>query len=250
MTWTYLGKRVFYEDCGAGEAVIFLHGWGCDHSVFARFLPLLTPRYRVIAFDLPGFGASEEPETVWGVDDYTRMLETFCREQGLARPSLVCHSFGGRISLMYASRNPVARMVLTDAAGIKPRRGLSYYIKVYTYKAVKFFLLKVLRSPRLMDRYRGRTGSADYRNASDRMKAILSRTVNEDLTPLLPRISAPTLLFWGTADTATPLSDALLMQARIPDAGLVKVEGGTHFSFLEAPDLYGSVLKSFFAVDD
>ena len=80
------------------------------------------------------------------------------------------------------------------------------------------------------------------------MKAVLSKVVGEDLRRVLPSIKAPTLLFWGTADTATPLSDALIMEKLIPDAGLVKVEGGTHFSFLEAPALYSSVLASFFGI--
>ena len=246
MEWQYLGKRVFYEDQGQGAPVVFLHGWGCDHSVFSRFFPLLETRFRVLALDLPGFGASEEPDTVWGVADYARMLEAFCLELGLDRPALVGHSFGCRIAIHYAASHPADRLVLTGAAGIKPRRGPSYYIKVWTYKLVKFLLLKVLHAQGLFDRYRGRTGSADYRNASPRMKTILSRTVNEDLTAFLPSIQAPTLLFWGTADTATPLSDGLKMERLIPDAGLVKVDGGTHFAFLEAPELFASVLRSFF----
>ena len=248
MEWKYLGRSVFYEDRGQGDPVIFLHGWGCDHAEFARFWPVLEGSRRILSLDLPGFGASEEPAQIWGIDEYTRCLEAFCDHLGLSSPALVGHSFGGRMAIVFASRRPAERLVLADSAGIKPRRSLSYYIKVGSYKAVKFFLLKVLRSPSLFERYRGGAGSADYRNASTRMKAVLSRVVNEDLSALLPKIQAPTLLFWGTADTATPLSDALKMQRLIPDAGLVKVEGGSHYSFLEAPALFEAVLKSFFGI--
>ncbi|MBQ9548939.1 MAG: alpha/beta hydrolase [Bacteroidales bacterium] len=248
MEWQYLGRSVHYEDRGQGAPVLFLHGWGCDCSEFAGFFPVLEGRRRLIAPDLPGFGASEEPDEVWGVEDYTRFLEAFCDALGLENPAIVGHSFGCRIAIAFAARRKVERLVFTGAAGIKPRRSLSYYVKVWSYKTVKFLLLKVLRAQKLFERYRGQAGSADYRNASPRMKAILSRTVNEDLSALLPRIAAPTLLFWGTADTATPIADGRKMERLIPDAGLVQVPGGTHYAFLEAPALFSSVLESFFGV--
>ena len=249
MEYIYKGCTAVHYECeGSGAPVIFLHGWGCDASVWSRFTPAFTDKYRAVTLDFPGFGASAEPDSVWGVEDYTRFLEAFCADLSLDCPSLVCHSFGGRVAILYASRNPVSRLVLTDSAGIKPRRSLKYYAKVYSYKAVKAFLLRVLRRPDLLERYRAGKGSSDYAAASPRMKAILSRVVNEDLRALLPLIKAPTLLFWGTLDTATPLSDALLMEKLIPDVGLVRVEGGSHFSFLEAPALYGGALASFFGL--
>ena len=60
------------------------------------------------------------------------------------------------------------------------------------------------------------------------MKIIL----NEDCTNLLPNIKVPTLLIWGSLDTATPISDAKKMEKLIPDCGLVEYPGSTHFSYL------------------
>ena len=77
------------------------------------------------------------------------------------------------------------------------------------------------------------------------MRAILSKVVNEDLCHLMPKIAAPTLLFWGENDTATPLADAKRMEKLIPDAGLVTVAGAGHFSFLENMPLFLKVLESF-----
>ena len=95
---------------------------------------------------------------------------------------------------------------------------------------------------------RARRGSADYRDASPVMRATLVRLVNEDLRPLMPLIKKPTLLFWGTADTATPLSDAQTMEKLFPDAGLVTAPGAGPYSFLDAPELFGRVLESFLEV--
>jgi len=78
------------------------------------------------------------------------------------------------------------------------------------------------------------------------MRDTLVKVVNEDLKDYLPNMKRPTLLIWGTNDTATPLEDAMLMGKLIPDAGLVKIEGAGHYSFLEKPQLVNSVLEAFF----
>ena len=77
------------------------------------------------------------------------------------------------------------------------------------------------------------------------MRAILSKVVNEDLRSEMPKIECPTLLIWGSNDTATPLNDAKIMERLIPDAGLVAFEGVGHYSFLENPYQFSAVLKSF-----
>jgi pimeloyl-ACP methyl ester carboxylesterase len=185
---------------------------------------------------------------VWGVEEYTRSVEALALEEGIESPILVGHSFGGRVSILFASRNNTRKIILTDAAGVKPKRSLTYYRKVYTYKLLKrlapIFLGKE-RAQELINQRRTKAGSSDYNNASPRMRAILSKVVNEDLCHLMPKISAPTLLFWGENDTATPLSDAKRMEKLIPDAGLVTVAGAGHYAFLENTPLFLRVVESF-----
>ena len=208
----------------------------------------MEERFRVINVDFAGFGQSEEPTDVWGVEEYTRSLEAIAKAEGIENPILVGHSFGGRVSIVFASRNKTCKIILTDAAGVKPKRSLTYYRKVYTYKLLKrlapIFLGKE-RAQELINQRRAKAGSSDYNNASPRMRAILSKVVNEDLCHLMPKISAPTLLFWGENDTATPLADAKRMEKLIPDAGLVTVAGAGHYAFLENTPLFLRVVESF-----
>ena len=68
----------------------------------------------------------------------------------------------------------------------------------------------------MLDKYRGKSGSSDYNNSSPKMRAILSKVVNEDLKHVMPSIKCPTLLVWGKNDTATPLRDAEIMEKLIP----------------------------------
>ena len=252
MIFRYNNHNIFIDKQGEGEPVLLLHGWGCTHEIFKALQQLLAQKYTVYNFDFPGFGASDEPSEVWGTEEYTRMIEAFVKENNIERPALVGHSFGGRISIIFASRNESSRVVLVDAAGVKPKRPLKYYYKVYTFKLLKWLcniFIPKKKAQEIIEKRRKGAGSSDYKNASPMMRAILSKCVNEDLCHLMPHIKAPTLLFWGENDTATPLADAKRMEKLIPDAGLVTVAAAGHFSFLENPVLFERVLKSFLAKD-
>ena len=251
MIYTYDNLKVNITTKGSGAPVFLLHGWGCNGEIFKSIQEVLATAYTTYSFDFPGFGASDEPTAVWGVEEYTRMVEQFAKDNGIESPALIGHSFGGRVSIVYASRNDVSRVMLVDAAGIKPKRPFKYYWKVYTFKTMKWLcntFLPKAKAQAIIDKRRKGAGSSDYNNASPMMRAILSKVVNEDLKHLMPSIKAPTLLFWGNLDTATPLSDAKTMEKLIPDAGLVVAHGTGHFSFLENPGLFTAVIKNFFKI--
>ena len=246
------GTQLFYTVEGEGMPVILMHGWGCNHSTLKSIEAQLTPGFKVYNVDFPGFGGSNEPSAVWGVEEYTRLIEDFSRQEHIESPILLGHSFGGRVGILFASRNKVHKLILVDAAGVKPRRSLRYYYKVYSYKAIKHALLFFLgkkRGETALNSYRAKVGSSDYSNASPMMRAILSKVVNEDLKSVMPKIACPTLLIWGANDTATPLADAKIMEKLIPDAGLVSFDGVGHYSFLENPYQFAAVLKSFLSKD-
>ena len=245
------GIRIHYEVTGPddGRPVLLMHGWGCDHTTVRLIARILDPAMRVYNVDLPGHGASQEPPEAWGVEKFTETMEEFVDKLGIVDPVPIGHSFGGRISILMASRRPISKMVLVDAAGIKPRRPLKYYIKVYSFKAAKKILPALLgkkRGQKALDAWRGKAGSADYRNSSPMMRAVMSRCVNEDLKGAMPRIKASTLLVWGERDTATPLSDAKTMERLIPDAGLVSFPDCGHYSFLDNPMGFRAVMREFF----
>lgn len=242
------GVRVAMEVTGSGRPLILMHGWGCDHSTVRSIAATAALTHTVYNIDFPGFGASEEPAEVWGVEHYTRLIEALVKAEKLESPVLVGHSFGGRVAILFASRNKADKVILVDAAGIKPRRTLKYYLKVYSFKAGKKFWELILgkeKAQARIDRMRARRGSSDYAGASPMMRRILSKVVNEDLTDRLPLISAPALLIWGENDTATPLSDAKKMARLIPDSGLVSFTGCGHYSFLDNPGQFRAVLSSF-----
>ena len=126
---------VHYTVQGEGKPLVLMHGWGCNTTTLASIERVALESCKVINIDFPGHGKSQEPDTVWGIEEYTQVLERIVEAEGLQRPSLLGHSFGGRVGLLYSSRHDdVDKLILVDAAGIKPRRSMKYYFKVYSFK--------------------------------------------------------------------------------------------------------------------
>ena len=75
------GTQLFYTVEGEGMPVILMHGWGCNHSTLKSIEAQLTPGFKVYNVDFPGFGGSNEPSAVWGVEEYTSLIEEFARQE-------------------------------------------------------------------------------------------------------------------------------------------------------------------------
>jgi pimeloyl-ACP methyl ester carboxylesterase len=159
------------------------------------------------------------------------------------------HSFGGRIALTIAGRSPdrVRRLVLVAAAGIRPNRVPSHYLKVGVAKLAK----RVFSSPlwgRLGERnlatIRLRVGSRDYRSAGQ-MRRTLVKVVNEDLRTILSSVLAPTLIIWGDRDPEVPRSSMEIMASGIRGARLEIMEGAGHFPFVDMPERFGTLVRDF-----
>ena len=233
---------------GEGKTIVLFHGWGANKEAFTPIINKLSAYMRVVALDFPGFGKSEEPKEVWDVNAYALFMKKFIKEADCEGAIWLGHSFGGRviIKLFEKMEAKPSKIVLVDSAGIKPKRGLDYYFKVYTYKLGKKVLkLPVLNKTGLYEKLVKNAGSSDYKVLSENMRATMSKVVNEDLRGYLPDISVPTLLVWGDKDTATPLSDAKLMDKLLPDSGIVVLEGAGHFSYLDYPNKFFGALEYF-----
>ncbi|WLD93915.1 alpha/beta fold hydrolase [Alkalihalobacillus sp. AL-G] len=246
------GINVNYRVSGEGRSILLLHGWGTSLQSFESVHNFLEKNFKVYSIDFPGFGESPEPPEPWDVKNYTDMLGQFITELNIENPILMGHSFGGRISIRYATDHPVHKIILVDSAGVKPKRKMDYYVKVYTYKFFKNILnLPILRNYKedILTKVKGKLGSADYKNVSGVMQQTMVKVVNEDLQKFMPEIKAPTLLIWGENDTATPVEDAKIMERAIPNAGLVVLKNVGHYSYLEKLNEFLVIIDNFLEKD-
>lgn len=250
------GYHICYKRTGTGRKVaVMLQGWGTHLGIYDSVADAINEEYTVIQFDFPGFGGSDEPREAWAVDDYADFFCEFMKKLEITEAALIGHSYGGRVIIKLANRAElpfkITNIVLIDSAGILPKKSTVQKLKITQYKILKRILnMKVIYAlfPEVVDEWRSRQGSADYRNASPIMRQCLVKAVNEDLTHLLPNIKQSTLLIWGDKDTATPIGDARIMEKSIPDSGLAVLQGAGHFSFLEQPAVFRNIMRSYFQI--
>lgn len=230
---------VNYIDYGSGEKnIVLLHGWGQNIEMMKPVGDRLNGN-RIVIVDLPGYGLSTEPDYVWTVYDYVECIKELLDSLKIEKPILIGHSFGGKISLVYASKYDVEKLILFG----------SPYKKGIEKLSLKVRILKKVKKVPLLNKLEGfakkHMGSTDYRNASEMMRKILVNTVNLDITEDVKKIKCPTLIVWGTLDKAVPVEDAYELEKLIPDAGVVIYEGCTHYAYLERLNQVVNVIKVF-----
>ena len=239
--YKYDGININYKDFGTkdGQAIVYLHGWGQNIEMMEPIAKPFAKTNRLIILDLPGFGASEEPKTVWTLDDYVEMIHSLLNELHIDSPILIGHSFGGKLSLLYASKYQVEKLVVLASP---------YKVKIKE-PSKKVKLLKKLKNVPVLnvlaDTMKKHMGSTDYKNASPMMRDILVKHINTDIEQELSKIKCPTLAIWGTNDEAVPYEDGKSLETLIKNCGLVTYEGNTHYAYLERLQQTINVLKSF-----
>ena len=100
------------------------------------------------------------------------------------------------------------------------------------------------------EKVRQKYGSRDYNALDEEMRKTFVRIINLDLSDRYSQFHAPTLLVWGDADTETPLWMAKQMEESIPDAGLVILENGSHFAYLEQLRRFNTIVRQFLKGDE
>jgi len=248
------GLNLNYIIEGEGKDIIVLHGWGANINTVLPIVNTLKDKFKVHAIDLPGFGESMEPDYPIDSFKYADIVKQYMDKMKIEKATLIGHSFGGKLSIILGSKYPniVQKIVLIDSAGLIPKRGPRYYIRVYSFKILRFIYKKIffwLKNEEKMEKFYKKFGSTDYKDSSGVMRKILVIAVNENLLHLLGKIKAPTLLVWGDKDTATPLYMAKIMEKEIQDSGLVVLEGTGHFSYLDDYGKFKIILRNFLQYD-
>lgn len=236
------GLQMRYFELGAGHPILFLHGGGVEARTYAWMLELLARRYRVIAPDLPGFGGSTTPKTVWGLHEYATFLARFLVSLHIHDLTVIGHSLGGGIALHLAinvaTLGIVTRLVLVDSAGIPGE--LSAVAFRY-----KFYFAEPLST---LVQYRNLSRLAyvikDF--LSNRMDKILQwehivQIIRKCLTsefPAFDEVRCPTLILWGKKDQVFPPIHAQYFHQRIRGSDLKFVKGNHDWCLFKPDELY------------
>ncbi|HVV11732.1 alpha/beta fold hydrolase [Amycolatopsis sp.] len=235
---------VGYADQGSGEPLVLVHGHPFDRTMWQPQIERFGATHRVIAADLRGYG---ETTVVPG----KTLLETFARDLAALLDKLAvpqCHlaglSMGGQIvmefhrlfperirGLLLADTSPVAetaegRRQRTEMAERLLREGLAPYAEEVLRKMV------APGAPEVDEHVLGMMRATVPEGAA---AALRGRAERPDYRETLATVRVPTLIVVGSEDEYTPVSDAELLHATIPDSKLVVIDGAAHLPNLERP---------------
>jgi pimeloyl-ACP methyl ester carboxylesterase len=251
---TRRGARCRVLEAGSGEPLVFLHGAG---GLLAEnpFLELLARRYRVLAPELPGYGESTGEELLDDMLDFALHGWDVVDALGVRRPHLVGHSMGGMIAAEMACLAPhdLTRLALVGAAGL----WLDAYPIPDLFSLLPFQFAELLFD----DPERGAallTGGVDFGDM-DALRdfyignarrlgmagKILFPIPDRHVARRLYRLTAPTLVLWGSRDRLMPPAYAERWAALIPHAEVVTVDGAGHMLPYEQPADFVAALTRF-----
>jgi pimeloyl-ACP methyl ester carboxylesterase len=261
------GRRVNYADIGSGSGapVVFVHGLGGRWQNWLENMPRAARERRVLAIDLPGFGASEMPNGEISIAGYGRCVAQFCEALELGPVALVGNSMGGFISAEVAISYPerTDRLVLVSAAGISithlRRRPALTAMRVVAAVGSRtaarsrdvvvrprlrhFALQTIVRHPTRLraDTTLELVQSAGRPGFVPAMEALL----DYDFKDRIPEIGCPTLIVWGGEDVLVPVRDADEFERLIPHARKVIMEDTGHVPMVERPRTFNDRLMEF-----
>jgi pimeloyl-ACP methyl ester carboxylesterase len=266
------GRAVAAFEAGnpSGPAVLLLHGLGLwTQAAWDRLVPRLDPALRYVAFDLPGFGASEKADAAYDVTFFRAVLTDVVHELGFERFALIGHSLGGRLAADYAGLHPheITRLALIAPAGfVHPRRHLALAIAASLARPL------FLRTPRagLVDatlqhsvvdptvfepsvvaRAHALAGERALRGAFARVYAAglhnLGPRARRAAQAGYARYDGPVLCAWGRHDRYLPIAALDVVRRVYPQARTLVLEHSAHLAMVEEPDALAGPLREFLA---
>jgi pimeloyl-ACP methyl ester carboxylesterase len=222
--------------------LIMIHGWTKEGSdSFSETVKFLKDDFEINLIDLPGF--KKPLERPYSFDDYLNYLEA---QINLDQFSLLGHSFGGALAMLYALKHPekIQKLILYNPAIIR-EKNLKIKISLFIAKIFKF-LEKIIPEkffyfPKKAY-YRFIVKSYDYFNADENLKKTFSNIVKIDLRNLVKDLKVKTILLWSKNDKFTPLRHGKILKNLIPGAELIVIDGG-HSFHKEKPEEFAKILK-------
>lgn len=236
------GINIHWISEGRGSAIVFVHGWTCDTSVWKEQMAEFKGDYRVIALDLPGHGQSGSPsDGKFTMDLYARAVEAVRTEAGIEKMVLVGHSMGGPVIGQYAISHPnrVAGLVGVDA-GFRPRREpppgfdpdnppprekfIRSMFVPETSEAVQKKVLDMMLS------------------TSDKTAMALGSAMGTFTSDTGVTIDAPSLIVFAGTRKETGVE---ALREFVPRVKVEKLNGTGHFLMMEKPVEFNMLLRNF-----
>jgi pimeloyl-ACP methyl ester carboxylesterase len=251
------GMNIHYKDEGHGPTLILVHGVCASLHTWDGWVDQLKSHYRVIRFDIPGFGLTgpASDPSLYQIDGAVNLFEKIVTEMKLEKFYLAGNSLGGYISWKYTLKNPnkVEKLILIDSVGFPQELpGIIAFasnpvVRPFARHAIPRYLIdrsvmqvygdKSKVTKELQDRYfelamrEGNKGGM-----IDVFTEFRRQSKDKHLSDGIKDIKPPTLVMWGTKDTWIPFKYFASWKAELPNAKFIQYEGAGHTPMEELPD--------------
>ena len=247
------GINVHYRDVGKGEAILLIHGTGASLHTWEKWIDILSPGYRVISFDLPGFGLTgPDPNHNYQISRYTAILDSLMVKLKVDSFHIAGNSLGGLVAWRYTTQFPqkILTLNLIDAAGLpQPGKNPPFIFQLAKLPVLSTLMQKItpksiiensmldvykndqLVTEKLIDRYFELSLREGNRTAFVKRMSQLNEKL--DINDL-KNITAPVLIQWGKDDRWIPLAKGYEFKKIIPKAEL-KIYNSGHVPMEENP---------------
>jgi pimeloyl-ACP methyl ester carboxylesterase len=253
-----LGTRVVYVEGGTGKPVVFIHGVGGAVLDWEKVLPYFAQRYDTIALDQPGFGKSEKKmDYPYSIDTNAKIVIALLDYKKIDKAFIVGNSMGGEVAAYLAIHYPerVEKLVLVDAAGAlkvphtcgvpqlawllgKPIYSMSVSIGSNDLHAADPERIQPNIATAIFK-------SDEWWGMREAWRDDFADIIKLDLKPELKKISAPTLVIWGSQDPLLKAHHKWMFWERIPGSELLIIKGGDHTPQLSKPREFEAAVDGF-----
>ena len=243
------GGTLSYADDGTGSAIVLIHGFLLDHSIWDGIVPSLTPRARVIRPDLRGLGRSSVTPGPYLMEALAADVAALLDAKRITSATLVGHSLGGYVALAFYRmfRERVDALALVGSRFVNDteeaarerymladraeREGIAPVVDAFI---PRFFAPAVYaENPKLIEEMRVLCGRTDPRGAAAHLRGAAQRV---DARDLVDDIDLPFLFAIGDQDAIMGLTEAVNIVPKIPGAQLATFPGCGHMPMYEAAD--------------
>ena len=255
------GLSVLVEGNQKNRAIIFLHGFPYDHTMWHEQVAALSEEYYCVAYDIRGLGGSSVGDGQFTMESFVDDLEMLIGELRIEIPPIVCgFSMGGYIVLRALERMEKAfsAVILCDTASHADdnegklnrsdvirrinAQGLSSFSKNFIGHCFSEGYKKEHKE--VVDKRIAKSMKFNSIGVKGCLFAMLTRN---DMTSFLPSITIPTLVLCGEHDGLTPPAKMKAMAEQIPGAQFVLIKNAAHMSVVENPEECNEAIKAFLA---